>query len=421
MVQNNSSQNNNQSSWNDNSPSIRNIPNDSVEMENIKFGTDFWGTPSYTYESNGKLYSHDSLGTHPVNTPYQDFKLTVNVANYAKDPRVKTYGVLGTAIINIKENGWKKGTAMTFGGLATGKLFKGNITSNIADNVGSNVIGKVFDNIPNNDSSYTIMRGGLVIPNGMPTESIKGSVEKNVLNKDLSPSGTLLKGYVSKDANATSQAAKLSGESFYDPRTEQVNYDVTQRIYNKNGTVSSPTKLEGQVANNNLAAASDPASMNKLYKTPNAAAIENTLYKVKTIGSNYLKGYLVGRSMELVLGKKTAAKVNKYVGYYNTASFVASKVAETAWTAAQKAVVNVAKQAWGSVVNSAFGQAIKGAWSTAATAITNSAFGQAVSGVISNIAATAFGHALGVAAGFISAALPWVGVAMIIGSLFRLW
>jgi len=145
MAQNNSNQNTNKSSWNDNSPSIRNTPNDSVGMENVKFYVDFWGTPSYSYTIDGKSYAHDSLGTYPVGTSYQKFKAVVTVLNYSPNPVVRKVGEFGTLIINIKEKGLVKGIGITGAGILAGKPFKNPIASNVAENAGSKATDKTYD------------------------------------------------------------------------------------------------------------------------------------------------------------------------------------------------------------------------------------------------------------------------------------
>jgi len=184
--------------------------------------------------------------------------------------------------------------------------------------------------------------------------------------------------------------------TFYNSAIGEVNYDPTQRVVT-NG-ITPQSELLGNVSNPPVS--SKPFNRKEPYSTPNSQSIKNTLYSsVKNAGAGYLKGYLVGRSMELILGKKLSKTVNKYSGYYANVSGMARNVAPAAWQAASSAIAK-----------SAIGTAISNAWGTLA----KTAIGQAVKGVVSSLVGSALGTV-------ISAALPWIGVAMAVFSIFKLF
>lgn len=165
------------------------------------------------------------------------------------------------------------------------------------------------------DKNWATVQKGI----GNTLNTLSSFFRGNILNKDLTPGdGVLYKDGVFyakleytdkiKDSAADIAEQKLSAESFYDPRTEQVNYDVTQRVLSKDGTLASATNIEGGVAETDLAASSDPASTNMYFQTPNGEIVQKVLYSSINIGAQFLAGYLVSRMDQLLFGKEGAKK-----------------------------------------------------------------------------------------------------------------
>jgi len=194
-----------------------------------------------------------------------------------------------------------------------------------------------------------------------------------------------------KDVSGVIIPKGQAGDIFYDSVTTQVNYDPTKRVVLSDGSTlryGVPVSGNDVGGTSKTPITSQPYNREDPYSTPNSQSIKQTLYSgVKNAGAGYLKGYLVNRSMELVLGKKLSGKVSKYAGYYSNVSTVARTVAPAAWQAAKTAVLN----------------------SLAKTAI-----GKAVQGAVSGLLSSALGSA-------VAAIVPWIGVAMMIYSFFRLF
>jgi len=243
----------------------------------------------------------------------------------------------------------------------------------------------------------------------------------NVLNKDLSPSGTVLNGYVSKDGNSASQAANIPNQALSADNAythPEVNTDPTQRILTKNGAVASPSNIEGSVSETSLAAASDPASLNKVFKTPNMESMTKVLYSGVQLGAQMLTGYFVGRATEMVLGKqgaKIVGKIQEYKSYYNMATYAMKTFASSTWSAiANSAFGQAVSSAWTALSNTVVGQAV--AWVNSAISFVTSAITNAVVSVVTGIAnaiatsavGVAVGNAIGAFIGWIAAlAFPW--------------
>lgn len=253
--------------------------------------------------------------------------------------------------------------------------------------------------------------------------------DPKVLNKDLSNNNIVLEGYARKTVDSTgreinldgkgpSLAAnidyqKLSAKDFYDPRTEQVNYDVTQRVLSKDGNVTSSPTFEGSVTQTDLAASSDPASLNKFFKTPNMESITNVLYSGVQLGAGFLRSYLTSRADELLFGKEGAKKVSKireFKGYYDTAKAIVEKWgaikegAKVAWSA----VKAVAQTAWHAISSFAV-QAAQ--WVGTAISSAASTIAGAVAGAITT-AATAIAGAAAAVGSAIASGIGWVIVAL---------
>lgn len=167
MTQNNSNQNNTLF-WTDNSLSITNAPPNSIGMEDVQFFKDFWGFDSYSYTYNGQRYVHDSLGTHLARTFYQEWDFAANVMSASGITPLVGIGTGMSAGANILRDGWGKGITKTASGKIFGVGSKNPVASTILDNIGSEVGGQLYNyGIPQKPNSYTIMRGGVVIPNGV--------------------------------------------------------------------------------------------------------------------------------------------------------------------------------------------------------------------------------------------------------------
>lgn len=154
---------------------------------------------------------------------------------------------------------------------------------------------------------------------------------------------------------------RFSGEDFYHPTTKQVNYDPTQRVYGRNGRL-----LEGRVSTNQQPpVASRPFNRKPPYRTPNAEAIHQTLYRksavedwIKERAREEIKGYARDKTVEY--GKKVLkGKVEKNEALYklgakaktyaSNAWRATSNAAKATWKAGSTAVKATAKAAYGAV------------------------------------------------------------------------
>ncbi|HSA05746.1 MAG TPA: hypothetical protein P5556_01045 [Candidatus Gastranaerophilales bacterium] len=152
----------------------------------------------------------------------------------------------------------------------------------------------------------------------------------------------------------------FQGDTFYDPVTEQVTPNVTQRVLNKNGIPMSD-KINTPSETSLPGVASQPFNREKPFSTPNASTIKNTLYGGVKLGYSYAKGFLRDRSRELMFGKKLSkimGKADAYRNYANMAKGLAKTFAKSQWKAASTAVKAFANAAWQSVANTVVGQAI---------------------------------------------------------------
>lgn len=181
-----------------------------------------------------------------------------------------------------------------------------------------------------------------------------------------------------------------------------VNYDPTQRIYNRNGQILKPASTQG----NQPPVASKPFGRQPIYQSPNNAAIATTLGSVGGAGAA-VAGVLY-KEAAAGAAKVTLTVTGEIVKDTGTATgYAASMQGASAWSAATNAV----SSAW-SAAATAIGNVVSwvgGAISTMAGAVASAAV--AVAGAIATAvtaAASAIGGAIASAIAWIAAlAFPW--------------
>ena len=150
-----------------------------------------------------------------------------------------------------------------------------------------------------------------------------------------------------------------TGKSFYDPITEQINLDPTQRVlFESVNTTEQKLGFASQPP-----VASRPFNRELSFTTPNLESLKKVLYGGVKFGVEYAKGYLRDRSRDLIFGKKLSRMMGKADSIRSYASLfkgLAKTFAKSTWNAASKAVQAFANAAWQSIAQTAVGQAIGG-------------------------------------------------------------
>lgn len=271
-------------------------------IEDFKSYVDPYGYESYTYTKNGYIYFHDSAGTSIYEIPQAAKNSDLFSLISVPVAMVEPWSAPGLRIIGIgiaaSESGAERAGVTAGIGYVAGKAIPNKAVGGVAEYAVTKISDNFYDKIIAEHNrqvkenrllekgycSFETNKGQLKVDDLLPYNKMVKDIandlgslnsSKNILNKDLSPSDKLLKGYISKDAgdnalkgyvlNDGSTAAqatnidyqKLSAENAYDIRTENVNTGPTQRVLGKNGPAVDSPKLDGGVNKPDLAAASD--------------------------------------------------------------------------------------------------------------------------------------------------------------------
>jgi len=181
---------------------------------------------------------------------------------------------------------------------------------------------------------------------------------------------------------SSSDTSALTANNAYDPVTNQVNYDPTQRVMQSNGTIitgdnsQSPIAADGSNIQSSIGDAdssqtpisAQPYNQNAPVSTPNSQMIQQTLYSGVQLGAEYLGNYLFNRFLGNTKFGKTWNTIKGYVNLANTAMNV---LTSNAWSAVSSAILDGASWVAGEVVAGA--AAIGSAIATAASAVASAA------------------------------------------------